>query len=118
MNRRLLRVIRRSAVNLPKEESPYQLSKDRDIFDYAGHKYSYEKEKNYGKWSPEELWGHKYGIVDTVQVRKEKIRDNWVCLVLFSLTFLYAYVSSSPSKRMLKNLEEHNKKIIARSLNN
>lgn len=110
MNRRLARVLRRTFTQQNELRGSLDLTKDRNLYDYMGHKYSYDKEKNYGQWSAEELWGQKYGYVDTVEIRKEKIRDNWVTLALFSVSVAYFLFSASPSARMLRNLEEHNSK--------
>ena len=118
MNRRLAIVLMRTCTQKNDITSNLELTKDRNLYDYMGHKYSYDKEKNYGAWSNEELWGQKYGYVDTVEMRKEKIRDNWVTVALFFSCVGFVIFSASTSNRMLSSFKQRNEKSRAALLTN
>ncbi len=90
MHRRLIPITRRLfSSNLPKDSLPNQPKPkpEFDVFDYAGHKFSYEHKKNYGQYDVQQLWGDRVIFANDKETLKQKRKDNIITtLLLVSLT--------------------------------
>ena len=80
--------------------------KNFDVYDYLGGKFSYEREKNYGKWAEEELWGLNYQDIDSKQDRKQKHIDNLFLTMLAIIYTLYLVNICRNNKQVIKSFAE------------
>jgi len=105
MKRRLIPITRRlfstnpaePQSNLPKKEPEF------DVFDYAGHKFSYEHRKNYGQYDVQQLWGDRVIYANDKETLKQKQKDNIVAVLIFLSFATCAYLKYEGETRLLES---------------
>lgn len=110
MKRRFIKLTKRlfSQQQKPASDSadqPVKLQKF-DVFDYAGHKYSYEIKKNFGKYDIQQIWGDRVVFANDKQTLKQKRKDTFLMYFLLTVFFSVAFVKYRLDKEMLNATEE------------
>lgn len=110
MRRGILRLSRRLFSEQPKTptektEQAVKLGKF-DVFDYAGHKFSYESKKSYGKYDIQQLWGDRVIFANDKATLKAKRKDSLLAIFIFSVFLCTAYYKYQIDKQMLDITEE------------
>jgi len=113
MQRRLIPIVRRLFTNQPSESLANQPKKqpEFDVFDYAGHKFSYEHKKNYGKYDIQQLWGDRVIFANDKETLKQKRKDTIVSSLIFGALVTCAIIKYQTEFEMLDSARTVMKKM-------
>ena len=68
---------------------------------------SYEKEKYFGEYEPEEIYGQRYGHINSKKVRKQMKMDNFYSIFVLILGFSTFFYIRNNVKNKIKAREHY-----------